>query len=81
MDHTANTLVTNGVRITVRSAFVPEQSTFLTRNFVFAYRILITNESASVVQLRRRHWDIIDGYGERRTVQGEGVVGRQSGPG
>ncbi|MBL7930318.1 MAG: Co2+/Mg2+ efflux protein ApaG, partial [Bacteroidia bacterium] len=33
------------------------------------------NKSDFSVQLLRRHWDIFDSVGDRRTVDGEGVVG------
>jgi len=77
MDYTSKTQITEGIRISVRSMFIPEQSNIAGKAFVFAYRITIRNESDTTVQLLRRHWDIIDGYGEMRVVEGEGVVGLQ----
>ncbi|HEX2900910.1 MAG TPA: Co2+/Mg2+ efflux protein ApaG, partial [Bacteroidia bacterium] len=46
-------------------------------HFVFAYRIIITNESAHTVQLLRRQWLITDALGRKRKVEGDGVVGLQ----
>jgi ApaG protein len=71
------THVSADIRISVQSFFVPEQSSQEEQTYVFAYRITITNESSITVQLLRRHWEIRDGGAERRTVQGEGVVGQQ----
>jgi ApaG protein len=70
-------LVTNGIRISVEAMFVPEQSSVINHNLVFAYRITITNETGDTVQLMRRHWDIIDTSMDRRLVEGEGVIGKQ----
>jgi ApaG protein len=69
--------VTNGIRITVQTAFVEEQSNADNHHYAFVYRIYIRNESGSTVQLLRRHWEILDGYSLRRVVRGDGVVGRQ----
>lgn len=77
MDYTTKNQVTEGIRIIVRSMFIPEQSNIAGKAFVFAYRITIRNESDATVQLLQRHWDIVDGYGAERTVDGEGVVGVQ----
>lgn len=77
IDPTVNTQVTHGIRISVRSLFVPEQSSALNFSYVFAYRVHIKNESDQTVQLLSRHWDIRDAWGEYRVVEGEGVVGQQ----
>ena len=69
--------VTDGVRISVQTLYIPEQSSPETQTYVFAYRITIRNESDSYVQLMRRQWDIVEALGEKRVVQGEGVVGQQ----
>jgi ApaG protein len=77
IDNTLQSAVTHGIRISVRSIFVPEQSSAKSHTFVFAYRIQIQNESNRTVQLLRRHWDITDGWTEKRVVDGDGVVGQQ----
>jgi len=74
---TLNSIVTAGIRVSVRTLFVPDQSSVKTQTFVFAYRISIKNESTSTVQLIRRHWNIKDAFGEQRIVAGDGVVGQQ----
>ena len=77
MDYTLQSAVTHGIRISVRSIFVPEQSSAKNFTYTFAYRIQIRNESYNTVQLIRRHWDIVDALGEKRVVDGDGVVGQQ----
>lgn len=44
---------------------------------MFAYRVMIKNESTEIVQLRSRHWIITNGYGETEEVKGPGVVGEE----
>jgi ApaG protein len=69
--------VTDGIRVTVRSAYVPDQSVPLARRFVFSYTIRIENQGKEAAQLRTRHWIITDGVGKVEEVRGPGVVGHQ----
>jgi ApaG protein len=69
--------VTSGVRVEVEALYLPDQSDVVEDRYVFAYRIVITNQSRQTVQLMRRHWFIHDGNGHVREVEGEGVVGQQ----
>jgi ApaG protein len=69
--------VTRGVRVVVRSQLVPERSDPETGQWLFAYRVRITNEGGAPVQLVSRHWVIIDGRGRVEEVRGPGVVGEQ----
>lgn len=71
------TSVTSGVKVSVETFYQPQHSDPRMNHFVFAYRITIENHSDYVVQLRRRHWIIIDADGQHREVEGEGVVGEQ----
>ncbi len=71
------TKVTEGVRISVEVFYQPDYSQPSSGEFMFAYRITITNESEYAVKLLRRHWTIIDANGISRDVEGEGVVGQQ----
>lgn len=68
---------TAGVRVAVQSYFLEEQSEPEQSQFVWAYRIKITNESNTTVQLLNRHWIITDANGKVQEVQGEGVIGEQ----
>jgi len=68
---------TEGIHVTVRPAFIPEQSSSDRREFVFAYHITIANEGESPATLLTRHWRVIDADGVPREISGEGVVGHQ----
>jgi len=70
-----STAVTQGIRITVKSRYLPEQSS--TGRWAFAYTVRIENVGAVSAQLRSRHWIITDGNGKREEVKGDGVVGNQ----
>jgi ApaG protein len=69
--------VTEGIRVTVTSVYVPEQSAPSNKRYVFAYTVKIMNEGAEPAQLRTRHWVITDGNGKIEEVRGPGVVGQQ----
>lgn len=69
--------VTRGVRVTVRSFFLDDQSEPQQGRYVWAYRVEIANEGAVTVQLRARTWLITDGQGRNQRVHGDGVVGEQ----
>ncbi|MBY0311191.1 MAG: Co2+/Mg2+ efflux protein ApaG [Phycisphaerales bacterium] len=66
-----------GVRVAVQPKYLPEQSDPGARQWLFTYRIRISNESAQRVQLMTRHWVIVDSSGQREEVRGPGVVGQQ----
>lgn len=68
---------TRGVRVQVRSQYVPERSNPARDEFFFAYRIRIANEGRETVQLLARHWTITDAHGRIEEVEGPGVVGEQ----
>ncbi len=63
--------------MTVRTQYVPEQSSPRDKRYVFAYTIKIANEGDATLQLRTRHWIITDGDGKVEEVRGDGVVGAQ----
>ena len=70
-----STAVTQGIRITGKSRFLPEQSS--AGRWAFAYTVRIENIGTVSAQLRSRHWIIVDGNGKREEVRGDGVVGNQ----
>jgi ApaG protein len=72
-----STAVTEGIRVSVTSAYVPEQSAPKARRYVFAYTVKIANEGTQPAQLKTRHWVITDGSGKVEEVRGPGVVGQQ----
>jgi len=69
--------ITDGIKITVRAVYVPEQSSPRMHRYVFAYTVRIANEGTSPAQLKSRHWVITDGDGRVEEVRGPGVVGQQ----
>jgi len=69
--------VTQGIRVTVKSEYLPHRSSPEERRFVFAYTVNISNEGGIRVQLRSRHWVITDGRGRIEEVRGRGVVGEE----
>jgi ApaG protein len=71
------TEITNGVKVSVMTEYLPDYSSPIQQHFVFTYRISIENCSEYTVQLLRRHWFIHDANNTVREVEGEGVVGQQ----
>jgi ApaG protein len=69
--------VTRGVRVRVRSRYVPERSRPADKRWLFAYTVQIVNESELPVQLISRHWIITDAKGHVEEVRGPGVIGEQ----
>ena len=75
---TRSCLTTEGVRVAVRSALVPEMSSPAESSFVFSYTVSITNLlNDEPVQVVSRHWRIQDEEGRVEEVRGTGVVGFQ----
>lgn len=73
--HRGSVATTRGVRITCAPRYEREMSDPAKPQHVFTYRIRIENTSHETVQLRTRHWVIVDAHGKREEVHGEGVVG------
>ena len=71
------TKTTRGVRISVRSYYLEDQSNPEDHHYVWAYRVKIENSGREVVQLLRRTWQITDANGRTQHVHGAGVVGEQ----
>lgn len=71
------TAITRGVKVSVETFYQPDYSNPGLQEYMFAYRITITNQSEHTIQLLRRHWFIVDAFGEMKEVEGEGVVGEQ----
>jgi ApaG protein len=68
--------ITEGIRVSVRSAYLADQSVPLAKRYVFSYTVRIANEGPEPAQLRTRHWIITDGTGKVDEVRGPGVVGQ-----
>ncbi|WP_458095917.1 Co2+/Mg2+ efflux protein ApaG [Roseomonas sp. WA12] len=76
-DPGAFTAVTRGLRVTVRTFYLADQSDPDEGRHVWAYRVRIQNEGRATVQLLKRSWHITDGLGRSQHVHGDGVVGEQ----
>lgn len=72
-----STALTQGIRVTVQSRYLENQSMPSQGRYVFAYTVRVANEGNLTVQLRSRHWIITDALGLVREVKGQGVVGEQ----
>lgn len=68
--------LTEGIRIQAAAQYMPKDSNPDQKQFIFAYRIVITNEGTEPARLLSRHWIIIDADNHREEVRGEGVVGK-----
>ena len=66
---------TRGIRVQVTSAYLPERSSPGEGQFLFTYRVRISNTGLETAQLVSREWIITDGDGNVERVQGPGVVG------
>ncbi len=74
---TISTAITDAVRVTVQSRYLPEQSSPAQQQYAFAYTVGIENLGPISVHLRSRHWIIENAEGKREEVRGPGVVGAQ----
>jgi ApaG protein len=68
---------TSGIRVSVRSFYLEDQSQPEDAHFVWAYQVKIENRGPRPVQLQRRTWRITDARGRTQHVHGDGVVGEQ----
>jgi len=75
--HAVSTAITNGIRVSVSTTYIPNQSSPVAHRYVFAYTIRIANEGSDTAQLKTRHWVITHGNGRVEEVRGPGVVGQQ----
>ncbi len=68
---------TEGIRVSVKPQYLPDQSSPRERRYVFSYTVTIANGSDVPVQLVSRHWVITDSRNHVEEVRGPGVVGKQ----
>jgi ApaG protein len=71
-----STCVTQGIKVSVETRYLAEESEPANDKFLFAYEITIENEGDYAAQLISRHWVIKDAYNQIEEVRGEGVVGQ-----
>ncbi len=69
--------LTEGVRVTVTSHYLREQSHPKGHRYVWAYTVRVANEGEASAKLVSRHWLITDANGKVDEVKGPGVVGNQ----
>lgn len=72
-----NTLITEGVQITVNTKFRPDLSNVVTGQYFFNYDISIENHNSFKIKLLNRDWYIFDSLSQPSFVSGAGVVGEQ----
>ena len=58
--------VTRDIEVVVTPRFVADRSSPENNYFFWAYTIAITNNGGGTVQLKTRHWRIIDASGRRQ---------------
>jgi len=68
---------TNGIRVQVESTYLPERSAPAEQQYLFTYRVRISNVGPETAQLLSREWIITDSDGNEQRVVGPGVVGQQ----
>jgi ApaG protein len=68
---------TRGIRIQVRSEFLPERSSARDSSYLFQYHVRISNTGAETAQLVARDWIITNAEGEVERIKGPGVIGEQ----
>ena len=64
-----------GIRIQVKSAYLPERSSPKESSYLFMYHVKIANVGSETAQLVSREWIITNAEGEVERVKGPGVVG------
>ena len=74
---TTSVALTDGIRVSVVSKYIAEQSVPRVGRYVWSYTIRIANEGTAPARLLTRHWIITDGLGKLEEVKGPGVVGEQ----
>ena len=67
----------NNIKIDIKTEYVPELSNNEDSMFYFSYKVKIKNMGLKKVQLLSRHWDIKDGLGRKKSINGEGVIGKK----
>ena len=68
---------TDGIRVQVKTMFLPDRSAPREGQYLFAYTIRISNVGEETAQLLSRYWIITDADGEVKEIRGPGVVGDQ----
>jgi ApaG protein len=75
--HWNSDTTTKGIRVQVRSAYLPKQSAPTEQQYFFTYHVKISNAGSKTAQLVSREWVITDATGQIERVKGQGVIGEQ----
>jgi ApaG protein len=67
---------TEGIRVEASAQFIPKDSNPEGRQYVYGYRITISNVGTRRARLCSRHWLILDADNDCQEVKGQGVVGQ-----
>jgi len=65
------------IDVSVKPAYIAEQSDPQNGHYVFSYTVTIMNTGAIPAKLLTRHWIITDGDGQVQEVKGDGGIGEQ----
>ncbi|WP_417596720.1 Co2+/Mg2+ efflux protein ApaG [Oceanospirillum sp.] len=65
------------IELKVEPKFIKHGTTEERDQYVFSYRVTITNNNRTSVKLKSRFWVVTDGNGKANEVKGKGVVGQQ----
>lgn len=66
---------TDGIEIIVEPHYLDDQSDPEGHRYLWAYTVVISNNSDQTVQLETRYWKITNALGQVEEVEGPGVVG------
>jgi ApaG protein len=69
-------VTTEGIRVQAAAQYLANDSRPEQRQFVYGYRIVISNQGERRAKLKSRHWVILDADNNRQEVRGPGVVGK-----
>jgi ApaG protein len=67
--------ITKNIEVSVDCKYQFNQSNPKENLYFFVYQITVVNKSDNAIKLLKRHWEIVDSNGDKRIVDGEGVVG------
>lgn len=73
--HSSDT-ITGGIRVQAAAQYLSNDSRPEQRQFVYGYRIVISNVGEQRAKLKSRHWVILDADNNRQDVRGPGVIGK-----
>lgn len=68
---------TRGIRIQVKATYLQDRSSPRDSQYLFAYKVHISNVGTETAQLVSREWIITSAEGDVERVKGPGVVGEQ----